>query len=286
MKKLLLLGILCFVCCLTGVNIVNAQIQTPQPSPAAFVKQRIGLTDVSISYSRPSARGRKVFGEIRQYKAIWRTGANATTKITLSDDVTINGTKVPKGKYAILSIPDMEEWIVILNKDTNTTENDYKEANDVARFRVKPAQTATPYETFTIDFSNLTKTGADLNIIWETTRVSLKLVTDADSKVMAQIKEKVIDAKEVKPQDYYTAAVYYLDNDKELKKAMTWMNKGTEKDPQFWQLYQKARLQAKLKDVKGAKATANKSLELAKAAKNNDYVQMNEKFLAELSKSK
>jgi tetratricopeptide (TPR) repeat protein len=151
---------------------------------------------------------------------------------------------------------------------------------------VKPAKTAAPYETFTIDFSDLTTNAANLNIKWENTKVTLKLETDVDSKVMAQIKEKVIDNQNPQPQDLYAASIYYLDNNKDLNQALTWMNKATEKDPQFWQLHQKARLQAKLKDYKNAEATARKSIELAKTAKNDDYVQLNEKLLAEMPKAK
>jgi hypothetical protein len=265
---------------------VYAQIAMPQPSPAATVTQKVGLADVTLSYSRPSARGRQIFGGLRPYGKLWRTGANAATKLTFSEEVTVNGTKVPAGEYSLFTIPGQDEWTVMLNKNAKASENDYKEAEDAARFKVKPAKTAAPYETFTIDFSDLTTNTANLNIKWENTKVTLKLETDVDSKVMAQIKEKVIDNPAAKPQDLFAASVYYMENNKDLKQAMTWMNKATEKDPQFWQLHQKARLQAKMKDYKNAEATARKSIELAKTAKNDDYVQLNEKLLAEMPKAK
>jgi hypothetical protein len=269
-----------------GSSAAHAQIAMPQPSPAATVTQKVGVADVSVSYSRPSARGRKVFGDLLPYGQLWRTGANAATKLTFSDEVSLNGNKVPAGEYSLFTIPGKDEWTVMINKNAKASANDYKESEDVVRLKVKPTRTAAPYETFTIDFSDLTSNGASMNIKWENTKVALKLETDVDSRVMAQIKEKVIDNAEPKPQDLYAASIYYLDNNKDLKQALTWMNKATEKDPQFWQLHQKARLQAKLKDYKNAESTARKSIELAKVAKNDDYVRLNEKLLAELPKAK
>ncbi len=284
MKKLLLLALL--ACSLFFTPAVNAQIAMPQPSPSATVTQKVGLTDVTLSYSRPNARGRKVFGDLLPYGKLWRTGANAATKLTFSEEITVNGNKIPAGEYSLFTIPGPDEWTVMINKNAKATANDYKESEDAARFKVKPTKTAAPYETFTIDFSDLTTNAANMNIKWENTKVVLKLETDVDSKVMAQIKEKVIDNPDAKPQDMYSAAIYYMENNKDLNQALTWMNKSTEKEPQFWQLHQKARLQAKLKDYKNAEATARKSIELAKTAKNDDYVRLNEKLLAELPKAK
>ncbi|HEX8528908.1 MAG TPA: DUF2911 domain-containing protein, partial [Cytophagales bacterium] len=138
-----------------------AQIAMPQPSPAATVTQKVGLADVTLSYSRPSARGRVIFGGLRPYGKLWRTGANGATKLTFSEDVTVNGTKVPAGEYSLFTIPGKDEWTVMLNKNAKASENDYKEAEDAARFKVKPAKTSAPYETFTIDFSDLTTNTAN-----------------------------------------------------------------------------------------------------------------------------
>lgn len=278
MKKLV------FVLCWLAAFQLHAQIVTPQPSPAATVSQKIGLADVSVAYSRPSLRGRKLFGGIREYGQVWRTGANQATKLTVSDEITINGTKVAAGEYAIMSIPAQNEWTVILSKDLKVTEATYKQENDAARFTVKPTATAQKTETFTIDFSDVTANSANLNIAWENTKAALKIVADVDAKVMAQIKEKVLDNPNANLNDTYTAALYYMENDKDLKQAMAWMDKATEKDPKFWQLHQKAKLQAKMKDYKAATATAKQSIELAKTAKNGDYVKMNEKLLAEMPK--
>jgi hypothetical protein len=257
----------------------------PQPSPAASVKQQVGLTDITIDYSRPSMRGRKIFGDLLPYGQLWRTGANAPTKLTFSTEVNIEGKTIPAGEYSLFSMPGQNEWTVILNKNPKAGAGDYKEADDAARFKVKPQKTAAPVETFTINVGEITINGATIELMWENTLVKLKMTTDVDSKVMAQIKEKMATAKDEDTDLYFQAAVYYMESGKDLNQAMEWMNKATAKDPKFWQMHQKARLQAKLKDYKGAETSAQKSIQLAKEAKNDDYVRLNEKLLAELPKS-
>jgi tetratricopeptide (TPR) repeat protein len=278
MKKSVISYVFVLFCCMAFSFTSHAQINMPQPSPAATLTQRVGLMDVTISYSRPSMRGRKIFGELLPYGELWRTGANAATTIKFSDEVTIEGKKVPAGTYSLFSIPGQNEWTVMLNKNANASANDYKEAEDVARFTVKSQKTGSTYETFTIDLSDISNNTAMLNIKWENTKASLKLEQEVDSKVMAQIKDRMEPGSNV----YFQAAMYYMETGKDLNQAMEWMNKATAKDPQFWQLHQKAKLQAMMKDKKGAIETANKSIELAKKAKNNDYVRLNEKLLAEL----
>jgi hypothetical protein len=283
MKKSINYSFFALLCCIALSFTTQAQIATPQPSPAATVTQKVGLTDVTVSYSRPSLRGRKMFGTTLPYGEIWRTGANAATTFKFSDEVTIEGKKIPAGTYSVFSIPGQNEWTVMLNKNEKAGTNDYSQAEDVARFTVKPKKTASTYETFTIDFSELTNTTAMINLKWEDTKIALKMETEVDSKVMAQIKEKLATNPD-DPATNFQAAVYYMETGKDLKQAMVMMNKGTAKDPQFWQLHQKARLQALMMDKKGAAETANKSIELAKKAKNNDYVRMNEQLLSDLKK--
>lgn len=283
MNKSVIYSFFALICCIALSLTSHAQIATPAASPAATLTQKVGLTDVTISYSRPSMRGRKVFGGIRPYGELWRTGANGATTFTFSDEVIIEGKKVPAGTYSVFSLPGQTEWKVMLNKNAKASTNDYKKEEDVATFTVKPQKTASTYETMTIDLSDLTNNTAMINIKWENTKIALKLETEVDSKVMAQIKETLA----AKPDDAmanYQAAVYYMENGKDLKQALEMMNKGTAKDPQFWQMHQKAKLQAMLKDKKGAMESANKSIELAKKANNNDYVRLNEELLAELKK--
>lgn len=282
MRKLLFFSLLVIFCFSILTNVATAQINMPQPSPPSTLTQKVGLTDVTISYSRPSMKGRKIFGELVPFGEMWRTGANSATTFTFSDEVTLEGKKVPGGTYSLFTIPGQNEWTVILNKNAKASVNDYKQTEDVARFTVQPKKTGSPYETFTIDISDLTLTGATLNIKWENTKASLKMETEVDAKVMAQIKDRMEPSSNV----YFQAAMYYMESGKDLNQAMEWMNKATAQNPQYWQLHQKARLQAKMKDIKGAIETAKKSIELAKVAKNNDYVRLNENLLAELQKPK
>ncbi|MBC3541469.1 DUF2911 domain-containing protein [Rufibacter sediminis] len=270
-------------------NAAVAQIKTPAASPAATLKQTVGLTDITVDYSRPSTKGRKIFGDLAPYGRLWRTGANASTKLTFSDEVMLEGNKVPAGQYALYTIPGEKEWTIIIHKNTKhwgDGGNDYKTEEDAVRFKVTPEKSAQKIETFTIGFSDLTNNGGVMQIMWENTIVPVKITTDVDSKVMAQIKEKVINGTNVPPALYATAASYYADNNKDMKQALTWMKMANEKEPKFWTLHQQAKMQAKLNDFKGATTTAQKSIELAKKENNADYVALNEKLLAEIKNKK
>ncbi|SIT93858.1 DUF2911 domain-containing protein [Pontibacter indicus] len=277
--------------CGTAVTVQAQQqgIAMPAASPLSTVTQEIGLTNVSVSYSRPSIKGRSVFGgDIVPFGKVWRTGANNSTTLKFSDEVTIQGKKVPAGEYALLTIPNQNEWTIILYKDTKLGGNvaAYKQENDQLRFTVKPQTNPRAVETFTINFANLKTNAADLEILWDKTIASFTIETEVDSKVMAQIQERVVNGKEVSPGLYAAAANYYADNNKDLKQALEWMKKANANDPKFWNLHAQAKIQAKLKDYKGATKTAEQSIELAKKANNDDYVRMNEKAIAEWKKMK
>ena len=264
----------------------QAQIKTPAPSPIATVTQRVGLTDISITYSRPSAKGRVVFGSVRPYDVRWRTGANATTTIKFSDDVTVEGKKVPAGEYGIYSVPGKTSWTIVLSKDTKRGADveGFKDADDVAKFMVKPYRLAEKRETFTIDFADLTPATANVAMEWENTGVKFKIMTDVDTQVMAQINEKVIKSASPAPGDLAAAAVYYIDNNRDDKQALTWLKKANSTDPKFWNLLTEAKLELKMKNKKAAIATAEQSKKLAMEAKNDDYVKMNDELIAEAKK--
>jgi hypothetical protein len=265
-----------------------AQLVTPAASQQATVTQRVGLTDITLKYFRPSLKGRKMFGETLPFGSAWRTGANNATTLTFKEEVTVEGIKVPAGEYALYTIPGATEWTVVLNKNTKLggSTHQYKVEDDVARFKVKPTKTATTTETLTINFADLTTSTANLEIVWENTAAKFKIASEVDSKVMAQIQEQVINGQNVSADLYAAAANYYLDNKKDPKLALTWIKKANEKDPKFWNLHAQAKIQAMNKDFKGAIATAEKSIALAKEAKNDDYVRMNEKAIGEWKKSK
>ena len=266
---------------------VTAQINTPSPSPSAKVEQKVGLTDVVVEYSRPSVKGRKLFVDVEKFGKIWRTGANAATTISFSDDVKLEGHNVPAGKYALYSIPGEQEWSVMLYKDLQLGGNvgDYDESKEVARFKVTGQQLTMPIESFTISLGNVTGNSAEIALLWGTYYVPFQMTVDTDSKVMASIEQTMKNPMASVGNNYAQAASYYLQNDKDLSKALSWMDKAIEINPSaFWNIQTKAKIQAKMKDYKGAIATAKKSLETAKAAQNDfGYINSNQTLIAEWS---
>ena len=267
----------------------HAQIATPQASPKSTVMQRVGLTDITIVYSRPGVKGRTVFGTVVPFGKRWRTGANATTSIKFSDDVVIEGKKVAAGEYGLYTIPNKTEWLVVLNKNTKlgADVDGFKDDQDVARFTIKPYKLASKVETFTIDFTDITPATANVAMDWEMTGAKFKVTADVDSKVMAQIDEKITKAATPAPGDLAAAAVYYLDNNKDLKQALAWMEKANAAEPtKFWNLNTEAKMRLKMKDYAGATkaAEASKKAALAATPPNGEYVKMNEELMAEAKK--
>lgn len=255
-------------------------LRTPAPSTAQTVKQEFGLGTIELSYSRPNAKGRTIFGDLVPYGAVWRTGANSATTLTFSDEVIIGGKKIPAGKYGLLSIPGAAEWTIIISKQLDVTSpSAYKQEMDVLRMNVPTVSLPFPIETFMILFEKVKSNELEMMILWESTMVSIPVKTDIESKIMGQIDNLM--NKDNKP--YYNAAMYYMDNNKDLNQAATWLDKAVEQSPNaFFIWYQKARCLSLLGKKAEAKAASVKSLELAKAAKNPDYVTLNEKLQASL----
>jgi hypothetical protein len=267
--------------CMAVFSATEAQtLKTPAPSTTQTIKQEFGLGSVELSYSRPGMKGRKVFGDLVPFGKIWRTGANQATTITFSDDVTIGGTAVKAGKYGLISIPDKDNWTLIVTKQTDITgPAAYKAENDVVKVMAKPMAMKDAMENFTMQFSSVKSNSCELHLMWENTAVSLPITADVDSKVLAQIDN--IMNKDNKP--YFNAAMYYMETGKDLNKSLTWFDKALEQNPKaFWIHHQKANCLAKLGKKADAIASANKSIELAKEAKNDDYVALNEKLLGTL----
>ena len=293
MKKTLFSIMLSAALLCGAAGTVQAQqqgIAMPAASPASTITQKVGLSDVTVTYSRPSVKGRSIFGgDVVPYGKLWRTGANAATQIKFSEDVTIQGNKIPAGEYALYTIPNQNEWTIIIHKNTKHWGDGgqgYKQEEDQARFKVKPQTNPRAVETFTINFANLKPNSADLEIMWDKTIASFTIEADVDGKVMSQIQERVVNGKDVNPALYAQAASYYFDNNKDLKQALDWMKKANANEPKFWNLHTQAKIQAKLKDYKGAVKTAEQSMALAKKENNDDYVRMNEKAIAEWKKMK
>lgn len=260
----------------------DAQIKTPAPSPVCKMTQDVGLSNVAIEYSRPAAKGRKIFGDLVPFNEIWRTGANASTKITFGEDAMVGPNKIPKGQYAIYTIPGEKSWTVILHKNLTywgTGGKDYKVEEDACRIDVPVAAINPGVENFTIDITNIKNNGADLVFSWENTRVAMPFTFDTETKVMADIKAQMAGPS---ASTYYQAARYYYDEKKDMAQALVWittaMEKGGEK---FWMMRYKALIQAEMGRYKDAIETANKSTELAKAEDNQDYPRMNEKSVSE-----
>ena len=272
---------------------VRAQSQTgprinaPAASPASTVKQRVGFTDVEIVYARPSMKGRKIFGGLLPFGEVWRTGANAATKVTFSTPCKIGGTELPAGSYALYSIPGAKEWTVILNKVTGEWgAYSYKQENDAVRVKAKPVSLNVPVETFTIDINDIRTESATLNLIWEKTRVPLKFEVDVIKPTVAQIDSVMSSGQSLSPQVYYTAAMFYFDNGLDLQKAKAWAEEATKGDkPTFFMLHGKAKILAKLGDKAGATEAARKSIEVAQAQGGpvaSEYKRLNESLLATL----
>ena len=260
----------------------QAQIDMPAPSPASTVTQKVGMTEIKIEYSRPSMKGRKIFGgDVVPFGALWRTGANSATKITITDSITIMGKGLAKGSYVLMTKPGKDSWEIIFNKNPAVSVFDYKSEDDVVKVMVKPMANSMTVESFTMGVANVTSNSADIEIAWENTVVRIPFTNDVDGKVMAQIKQKLDGPTQ---NEYFTMSQYYFDSGKDLKMSLEFANKAIAKGERFWMLRHKSLVQAKLGDKKGAIESATKSLALAKEAKNDDYVRMNEKSIAEWTK--
>ena len=265
---------------------IEAQVKTPQSSPKATIQQSVGLTDVEIEYSRPSARGRAVFGNLIPFGKVWRTGANENTTISFSDDVIIDGKTLKKGKYSLYTVPKIESWEIIFYKTTDNWGNpeEWKEENVALRATVKPETLNKSVETFTIGISGLDNNFAYLEISWENSYAALKFEVPTQKKATANI-EKALSGPA--SADYFAAAQFLFQSNGDNAKALEYVNKSLEmaKDKPFWYNRLKSLIQAKLGDKKGAIDSAKSSLAAAEQAKNQDYVKMNKDSIAEWSKS-
>jgi hypothetical protein len=257
------------------------KVEFPAPSPACTLKQRVGVTDIEIVYSRPSKKDREIFGNVVPFGAIWRTGANAATKITFSTAVKPNGTDVAAGSYALYTIPGENEWTIILNKGVGKSGTQYDEQEDVVRFKTKPVELSnTTIETFTIEFNYIRDESALLNLVWDKTVVPIKIDIELTSKLVPQI--EAVMASDAKQKPYFQAAMFYFDHGQDLQKASKWVDAAIAEREAYYVVHLKAKIHAKLGDKDGAIAAANRSLELATQAKDAAYVKLNNDLLSTL----
>ncbi|MCF8430009.1 MAG: DUF2911 domain-containing protein [Bacteroidia bacterium] len=264
---------------LISSNAIAQQLKVPAASPLQTVKQAFGLSEITIEYSRPSVKGRVIFGDVVPFGKIWRTGANSTTKITFGDDVKVEGIDVKAGTYGFYTIPNADSWEIMLYKDLTLGGNvsDYKIENEVLRVKVKPTVLGNKVETFTMGLADITFTSTNIELTWENTRVAVSVVTEIDSKIMKSIENTIV--KDTRP--FYQAASYYYENNKDLKQALEWAEKAIVANPKaFWVVLLKAKIQLKLNDKKGAIATANQVIIMATADKDDSFIKQAEKLIA------
>ena len=275
MKKIIM--VLAAACFFLGAH---AQLKTPAPSPTQTIRQDFGLSSIELSYSRPGMKNRKIFGDLVPFGKVWRTGANQATTISFGDEVTIGDVKIPAGKYGLLSIPDEDQWTLIITRQLDVTSPAaYKPEMDVVRVSAKTMKMDDKMETFTMQFADIKPTSCQLHLMWDKTAVALPITTDIDKKIMSQINQVMT----VDNKPYYAAAVYYMENGKDLNQALEWFDKAVELQPNaFFIHHQRANCLAKLGRKKEARDAAQKSKELAIAQKNDDYVRLNDKLLEEL----
>ncbi len=268
-----------------GAFTLQAQIKTPQPSPSAKIHQTIGLSEVSVDYSRPAVRGRAIFGDLVPYGKIWRTGANMRTKFTTDSDLKIEGKELKKGTYAILTVPNKDSWDIIFytEYEAGGAPDELDDSKVALKVSAKVNAMEHPAENFTISFGDLSDgTSGNMYIMWDKTIVWTKIETPTDEMAVESIEKAMAGPS---ANEYFSAASYYRSSDKDLNKALEWATKAVEMNPEaFWMSRQKSLIQADLGDKKGALETAQVSLAASEKAGNADYVKMNKESIAEWSK--
>lgn len=272
-----------------AVATLHAQITTPAPSPAAKVEQTIGLTEVTVEYSRPGVKGRDIFGEgpgfLVPYGEVWRTGANRNTVITFDKDVTVGGQALAAGEYALYTKPMAGAWEVYFYTDTNNggLPREWDDSKVAATVTAEAMTTDEAIQNFVVLFDELANDGANMYLGWDDTMVQVPIAVGTAEEAMGSIERTLAGPT---AGDYYAAASYYYEADQDLEQAYEWIKQANEMnadDPKYWQLRRQALIEAKLGRTEEAVATAKESLEHAREAGNMDYVRMNEADIAEWS---
>lgn len=271
------------LCLLASFSLMNAQINTPSASPFCKIEQKVGLTDVTIEYSRPSVKERTIFADngVVPFGNMWRTGANAATKLTFSDDVTLGGQKVAAGSYALLTVPTASQWTINLYEYDKGSWSSYKEKTPDISFSAMSQKLPVAFESMLIIVENLRDESASIELMWGSTNVSLPLEVESDSKVMDNIEKAIAGTTK---SEYYTAASYYYNTGRDLNQALTWIQLANAGDKQkFWQLRRESQILGKLGRYKEAIEVAEKSMALSEKAGNMEYVKFNKEAIAEWS---
>jgi hypothetical protein len=273
-----------------GSSIVNGQsapapkLEFPAASPSSTLKQRVGLTDFEIVYSRPGVKGRQIWGAMEAYGKVWRTGANSATKITFTTPVKFNGVEAPAGTYALFTIPDPKEWTIILNRESDQWgAYRYNESLDVLRVKVKAETLPKVQETFSITFEDIRDEAALLVLAWENLRVPIPIGVEVESKLIPQIEAAMASPEKKSAGVYFSSAQFYLEHGQDLNKALAWANEAVTLSPKaHYMVHVKAKILAKLGRKEEAIATAKESIALAEAAKDLGYVKLNNDLISSL----
>ncbi len=282
MRKIYLLAVSLF----TISQLVSQNLKTPTLSPFSEIKQEVGLTEITLSYARPSAKGRAVMGGLVPYDETWRTGANASTKLTFTEDVKIAGNNLPAGTYALYTIPNQNEWTIIIHKKTNMRSiagGKVKAENDAFRFTVKPISNPVGVETFTMQFTDLTTNSCHVQLSWENTIVKFPIEVEVGSKIEAQMAELMKAPDKISHRTYFRAAEYYLHNKVDLNQAMEWIDAALAKSENNFRY---GLLKSKIYNAQGnqekAISTVKTANKWATAAKNSNYMEQTRVYLAGL----
>ena len=274
MKKILLLSaIFCF-------SFISGQIKSPQPSPTATITQKVGVSNISVEYSRPGAKEREIFGGLVSYGKMWRTGANKATKITFNEDCVFGGAKIKEGSYSLFTIPGEKEWTVILNKNTQLWGvGDYDEKNQVCSIVTKAIETKDFTESFTIDFGTFQSFSTIMSLKWANTKIDIKIESLAAKKLEKQYLELL--TKGPSANDFYNGAKFFADNTSEYEMALDWINTAIEKRPDaFWMQFHKARILKKMGNNKESISVAEELIALAKEKKDDyGYIKRSENLI-------
>lgn len=263
-------------------NQAHSQLNLPNASPDAEFKQQVAFGEVEVKYSRPSARGRVIFGSLVPYGEIWRTGAHDATTIRFSEAMKLNGNDIPAGTYTVFTIPNQNEWTIVINKATEMHgTSEYTQEQDLVRFTAKSEKSSRYYETFTIEINDFGKEEAGLFLIWENTQVKLTIKANVDEKVMAEINERINIKKEDRASLFYQSSMYYFNNGKDLKQAYTWIQMANGKSQDAGYLQLQAKIEASMNDYTSALKTLKASTELATGKKLDQVIVTNEKLRAE-----
>lgn len=266
--------------CLFAAGAINAQIKMPAPSPTQTIKQDFALGSIELTYSRPMAKGRKVFGDLVPYNKLWRTGANSATIIKFTDAVEINGKKIDTGSYALYTIPGIDTWEIILNKGiSNWGVTNYKESDDVLKFKVQAIKMKMATESFTMQFADVKAESCALHLMWEKTAVAIPITAVIKDRIRKQLEQAMLTDK--KP--YFPAAQFYNEYDNNQAKALENIQNAVKDNPKaYWMWLYKAKLEKDMGDKAAARASSKTSLALATTEKNDDYIKMNEELLKKL----